>query len=322
MLPADRLWPINEFWRFHAGGDEFKDLARFTEALEARYGKATSALDYSRKAQALAYEGQRAMFEGYARNKYVSTGVIQWMLNNAWPSMIWHLYDYYLRPGGGYFGSKKANEPVHVQYSYDDRSIAVVNDTYEGRKRLRVTAEVFDLHLVSKFSRSASLDLPADGVVRAFRIPALPGITTTHFLRLRLTDAGGRDVSRNFYWLSTQEDVIDWANTKWYYTPTTRHADLKALATLPTTTVRAAPEFEPGGTGGGARITVTNSGRALAFQVRLKLVDPGDGKEILPVYWEDNYFELFPGESREIRVSYPRTAQQPRVEVEAWNVPS
>jgi exo-1,4-beta-D-glucosaminidase len=83
MLPPDRLWPINDFWRFHAGGDEFKDLVRFTEALEGRYGKATSALDYSRKAQALAYEGQRAMFEGFARNKYGSTGVIQWMLNNA-----------------------------------------------------------------------------------------------------------------------------------------------------------------------------------------------------------------------------------------------
>ena len=39
------------------------------------------------------------MFEAFARNKYTSTGVIQWMLNNAWPSMIWHLYDYYLRPG-------------------------------------------------------------------------------------------------------------------------------------------------------------------------------------------------------------------------------
>ena len=52
------------------------------------------------------YEGIRAMFEAYSRNKYSSTGVIQWMLNNAWPSNIWHLYDYYLRPGGGYFGAK------------------------------------------------------------------------------------------------------------------------------------------------------------------------------------------------------------------------
>ena len=30
------------------------------------------------------------------------------------------------------------------------------------------------------------------------------------------------------------------------------------------------------------------------------------GREILPVFWDDNYFELFPGEKREIRVAFPR----------------
>ena len=68
--------------------------------------------------------------EAYGKNKYVSTGVIQWMLNNAWPSMIWHLYDYYLDAGAGYFAAKKACEPLHIQYSYDDQSIVVVNSTY------------------------------------------------------------------------------------------------------------------------------------------------------------------------------------------------
>ena len=73
------------------------------------------------------YEAERAMFEAYGRNKYEATGVIQWMLNNAWPSIIWNLYDYYLVPSGAYFGSQKACEQLHVQYSYDDNSVAVVN---------------------------------------------------------------------------------------------------------------------------------------------------------------------------------------------------
>jgi len=144
MLPPDHLWPIDNFWDYHAGGDEFKNIAVFTSALEARYGKATGVEDYARKAQALAYEGERAMFEAFGRNKYTSTGVIQWMLNNAWPSMIWHLYDYYLRPGGGYFGSKLACEPLHVQYSYDDRTIAIVNDRLDPANGLTVSAKVFD----------------------------------------------------------------------------------------------------------------------------------------------------------------------------------
>jgi exo-1,4-beta-D-glucosaminidase len=175
---------------------------------------------------------------------------------------------------------------------------------------------------VPKFSRDAAIDIPPDGVVRALTIPVPPDLTKTYFLRLRLTDAAGRELSRNFYWLSTIEDVLDWKNTKWYYTPTTRHADMTALAALPPTKLTITPRFEGHGSAGTARVSVTNSGNALAFQVRLKAVDPRDGRELLPVFWEDNYFELFPGETREIRVTYPPTASEPRIEVEAWNVTS
>jgi exo-1,4-beta-D-glucosaminidase len=319
MLTPDHLWPIDEVWNYHAGGGQFKDLKIFTAALEGRYGKATDVADYARKAQALAYEGERAMFEGYGRNKYTATGVIQWMLNNAWPSMIWHLYDYYLRPGGAYFGTKKACEPVHVQYSYDDRSIVVVNDTLQEMKGLKVTATVLDLNLAEKFKREATVDVAGDGVARAVTVPQISGLTTTYFVRLLLQDSAGREVSRNFYWLSTEDDQMNWAKTEWYYTPTTRHANLTALASLSPTTIETAvtPATE------GFRVNVRNSGRALAFQVRLTAADPSTGNEILPVYWSDNYFELLPGESREITVSYPRAGAQgnPTVTAEAWNTP-
>jgi exo-1,4-beta-D-glucosaminidase len=321
MLPPDHLWPIDQVWNFHAGGGEFKDIRRFTGALEARYGKATGVEDYARKAQALAYEGERAMFEAYARNKYTSTGVIQWMLNNAWPSIIWHLYDYYLRPGGGYYGTKVACEPVHVQYSYDDRSVVVVNDTPAAVNGLTVTATVLDFNLTGKFTREASIDLPADGVRRVFEIPAIAGLTTTYFVRLALHDTAGRPVSRNFYWLSTEDDQLDWAKTQWYYTPVKRHASLTSLARLPQTTLSVSPTFEPGDRESIARVKVANTGRALAFQIHLELIDPSTGSEILPAFWDDNYFELLPGEQREIRVAYRRAdaAAAPRVTAEAWN---
>jgi exo-1,4-beta-D-glucosaminidase len=320
MLPQDRLWPMNEFWMFHAGGDEFKDLKLFTAALEARYGKAATAAEYARKAQALAYEGQRAMFEAFGRNKYRATGVIQWMLNNAWPSMIWHLYDYYLRPGGGYYGTKKACEPLHVQYSYDDGSVVVVNDRHEPSERLTVTAQVLDFDLRETFSKSQTVDVPADGVTRAFNIPPQTGPPATYFLRLTLTDATSAPVSTNFYWLSTRPDELDWAGTKWYYTPTKRHADLTALNKLPPTSlvVTSQPDRDD------ARLVVVeNSGSALAFQIRLKLVDAESGDELLPVFWDANYFELLPGERRTIRVTYSPQPNTRRlaVESEAWNVP-
>jgi exo-1,4-beta-D-glucosaminidase len=140
MLPADHLWPIDSVWEYHAGGMS-RTLNVFTEALNERYGPAHSVEEYALKAQLQAYEAHRAMMEAYGRNKYTSTGIIQWMLNNAWPSMIWHMYDWYLRPGGSYFGVKKACEPLHVQYSYDDRSIVVVNSYYQPLANLKVTAK-------------------------------------------------------------------------------------------------------------------------------------------------------------------------------------
>jgi exo-1,4-beta-D-glucosaminidase len=320
MLPPDHLWPIDEVWNFHAGGGQFKDLKLFTAALEGRYGPSTGVSDYARKAQALAYEGERAMFEGYARNKYTSTGVIQWMLNNAWPSMIWHLYDYYLRPGGGYYGAKKACEPLHAQFSYDDRSVVVVNDTPADVKALKVAATVLDLQLTEKFTREANVDVAADAVTRVFDIPAVSDLTQTYFVRLSLRDSRGTLVSRNFYWLSTQDDELDWQKTEWYYTPVKRHANLTALASLPQTSLSVSPTVDSGG-GDAIRVTVANTGRALAFQVHLQLIDPATGLEILPVYWEDNYFELLPREERTLSVSFPRTSSRPRVIAEAWNAP-
>src|SRR5947207_7320522 len=157
-MPADHLWPIDEYWNFHAGGERFSTIDIFRRGMDERYGKPDSLPDFLRKSEAMAYEGERAMFESYARNKYTSTGVIQWMLNNAWPSMIWHLYDYYLRPGGGYYGTKIACEPIHVQYSYDDRSVVVVNDTPAEVKGLNVTATVLDFSLAEKFKREATID--------------------------------------------------------------------------------------------------------------------------------------------------------------------
>src|SRR5208282_5106502 len=152
MLTPDHIAPDDPVWNYHAGGDRFTNLDNFDDAMSAVYGPPSGLADYEMKSQAMAYDAERAMFEAYSRNKYHSTGVIQWMLNNAWPSLIWHLYDYYLQPAGGYFGAKKASEPLHVQYSYDDRSVKVVNSTYRNATGLLVRATVFDYDLHERFS--------------------------------------------------------------------------------------------------------------------------------------------------------------------------
>ncbi|MBV9075343.1 MAG: glycosyl hydrolase family 2, partial [Acidobacteria bacterium] len=209
FIPKQNLWPHDDVWNFHAGLGSFGQTKIFDDAMAAMYGAPTSLADYERKAQAMTYEGERAMFEAFARNKYNSTGVIQWMLNNAWPSVIWHLYDYYLVPGGGYFGAKKANELVHAQYSYDDRSIVVVNGLYQLQRGLRLRVRVFDLSSKERFNDTKIVDLGPDAVAKLPAIPDIADLSSPFFVRLDLSDAAGKTLSSNFYWVPTQLPELD-----------------------------------------------------------------------------------------------------------------
>jgi exo-1,4-beta-D-glucosaminidase len=107
------------------------------------------------------------MLETFGRNKHTSTGGIQWMLHNVWPSIIWHLDDYYLRPGGSYFGAKKACEPLHVQYSYDDRSVVVVSSYYRAFPNMRVRARVLNLDLREMLTRAPTATRRARDAAKA-----------------------------------------------------------------------------------------------------------------------------------------------------------
>jgi exo-1,4-beta-D-glucosaminidase len=329
MLPAEHLWPIDSWWDFHSGGGVFGTIRVFSEALAARYGASTNAEEFTTKSQVMAYEGERAMFEAFGRNKYTATGVIQWMLNNAWPSTIWHLYDYYLRPGGGYFGTKKACEPLHIQYSYDDRSIAVVNSYYSAFTGLTAGVRVYNLDMREKLARDATLDIEPDGVQRVLTLPQLEGLSSTYFVRLTLKDSSGRLVSSNFYWLSTRREELDWPRSTWYHTPTKTHSDMTALSSLPKVELKVATRWDRDDAHGTAHVTVTNPSFHLAFAVRLKLMRQFERDEVisedevLPVIWEDNYFELLPGETREVKASCRRADcgdATPWVEIDGWNV--
>ncbi len=323
MVGKDHLWPMDDTWNYHAGGGAFKDLHVFSDALNARFGPATSAEDYALKSQLQTYEGVRAMYEAYSRNKYVSTGVIQWMLNNAWPSMIWHLYDFYLRPGGGYFGAKKSMESLHPVYGYDDHSIWVVSSQYTDAKGLKLTAKVLNLDMSEKNSQQATIDAAADSTSKVLTLPDIDGLSPTYFLVLRLEDSAGKLVGSNLYWLSAKPETLDWEKSNWYTTPTSSYADYTALAQLPKVRLNVAHHTERKGEDAVTHVTLENPSKSLAFFVRLKVSKGKGGEEILPVLWQDNYVSLLPGEKREVTATY-RTqelgAVQPVVEVSGWNL--
>ena len=323
MVGKEHLWPIDDVWNYHDGGGEFKTIKVFTDALTNRYGPSNNAEDFAFKSQLQTYEGVRAMYEAYSRNKYQATGVIQWMLNNAWPSMIWHLYDYYLRPGGGYFGAKRAMEALHPVYGYDDHSVWVVSSQYEDAKGLKLTTKIYDLDMAEKFSHEDSVDVAADGTAKILTLPDVPGLSSVYFLALRLTDSSGKLVGSNFYWLSTKPETLDWAKSNWWMTPTDSFADYTALAKLPKVKLKFSERTERKGEESITHVTIENPSKSLAFFVRLKINKDAAGEEILPVVWQDNYISLLPGERREVTATYrsgPLGTEKPVVKISGWNV--
>ena len=323
FLPKDHLWPIDDYWNYHAGGGAFKDIHVFTDALNARYGKSDNVRDYAFKSQLMTYEGIRAMYEAYSRNKYTSTGVIQWMLNSAWPSIIWHLYDYYLRPAGGYFGAKIAMQPLDPIYGYDDHSVWLISSQYRDANNLKLTAKVYNLDMSEKFSREETVNAPADSTNKAFELPQIQGTSATYFLRLTVQDSKGTIVGSNFYWLSTSPETLDWEKSNWYTTPTATYADLTALQQLPKVELNVTSTSERKGDEQVTHVRLQNPSKNLAFFLRLKVNKGKGGEEILPVLWEDNYISLMPGEKREITAAYHASVlgtAKPAVEVSGWNV--
>ena len=215
MMPEEDLWPMSNSWniRLHKA---FYPHAR--EALYSRYGKPEGVEEYSMKSQVLQYEATRAMFEAYSGNKYKSSGIIYWMYNSAWPSMYWQLYDYFFAPNGAFYGTRKATENLHIQYSYDDGSIRVVNSTYSDYNGLKAVAKLYDFNMGEKYSQEVPVDISTDESLK-LSLPEWPKNSgEVYFLKLILSDNAGKEISSNFYWLSSRGD---------------EKADFKALNRLP-----------------------------------------------------------------------------------------
>ncbi|MGW6785135.1 glycosyl hydrolase 2 galactose-binding domain-containing protein [Streptomyces sp. NPDC054987] len=339
MTPAEleTLWKDPAAVQYHRSPSAtFDTLQLYDTALAARYGAPASLEDYVRKAQLAQYENVRAQFEAYARNakdsSAPSTGVVYWMFNSGWTSLHWQLVDRYLDQGGAYFGAKKANEPLHVQYGYDDRSVAVVNNRPGPAAGLTARVTLFAPDGTQKYDRTVTgLSVAGGGGVHrsALTLPeTVPGLPTTYLARLLLTDATGHEVSRNVYWLSTEADVLDRERSDWFHTPTTSYADLRGLNSMARTPVTATASTTADDASGTSTTTVTlrhaGTGGTPALLTDVHLVR-ASGEPALPVRWSDNQVSLWPGESATLTATY-RTADlrgsAPRLRISGWNSPT
>ncbi|MEV0351026.1 fibronectin type III domain-containing protein [Nonomuraea sp. NPDC050680] len=318
------LWQSPSATQYHRSpSSTFNNLTIYHNALRGRYGVPSSLTDYVKKAQLAQYEAVRAQFEAYGRNftdsSNPSTGVIYWMLNSGWSSLHWQLFDYYLDQGGSYWGAREANTPLHVQYSYDNKSVVVVNSGTSAASGLTVKTDVFNMDGTSKYTNTATVTAPADGgKATAVTVPSISGLSTTYLVRLSLL-RGGEEIDRNVYALSTASDVIDWDNNDWYYVPTTGYANLtglNSLAQAPITATATSPSP------GNVSVTIKNTGTGAipAFMLDAHVVDAA-GKPVLPIQWSDNAISLWPGESKTLTATYRASdlSGAASVRVAGWN---
>ncbi|MFX1254719.1 MAG: hypothetical protein ACFFCZ_24120 [Promethearchaeota archaeon] len=319
MLPANQRSVGNEVWNFHAGLGAFKDTSIIEEAIEKRYGKWKDIKDFVHLAQILAYECWRAMYEAHARNFPKATGVIGWMLNSPWSSLIWQLYDYFYNPNGAFYGSKKACEPIHVQYSYDDDTIWLVNLTNQMQENLNVTVKVYNLDLEEKYSYFQEVKIDTYSTMKLTTIPKIENITSVYFIQIILK-INENIIRKNLYWLSKDKDIFE-KEDKWFHTPVASHGDMKALRLLERADIESSYKIFEKDQYYEVFLSLFNASNVIAFFIRAILIDDKTHQFIAPVFWDDNCVSLLPSDKIELRGIFPKKKLLGNViiRLDGWN---
>jgi len=332
FIPPDKLWPINETWYFHSGANEGNNtLDNITRVLEKRYGPSHNVEEFSKKAQLAHYEDVRAQYESYATHWDNRKMVVHWMMNNPWPSLFGHLFDAYFKPGGGYFGAKKALRSISVVWDYyatGDRSTAkiyVANLTSEARKQLTVSVAFYHLDGSRKFYQQVKdFSIPANTSAVAMTIKRVPGLDPTYLVRCQLRDAMEALLAENVYWQSAADDDLgDPKNDEQFKTNLVKWAGMSALNVMPAAELKTSSNFTVSNGDVAAKITLTNDSSHIAFFLRAEITQGMDGEEILPITYDDNYITVFPHESRIIVGHFHLPAQatwSPALRLEGYNL--
>ena len=316
MIPEDQLWPVADVYDYHTttSRDALHDLSELKTVIEKRYGGATDLQDFLRKAHLTDYEGTRAMIEAHRVNVPRSTGVIQWMLNSAWPSLYWQLYDWYMVPVASYWSVKKGCMPQQLIYNYGNNKVYAVNDE-KSDMDLKATMKVYGLDGALIAEESSSVEMPMGCSKPVFDVPAIEKVG---FVFLTLEDLKGNVVSRNEYCLAEVMDEHNWKKYRWWRTQLESYADFSALNSLAVAEVTSAVTR----TAEGLQVTLTNQADVVAFQVRMDLKDK-NGEYIVPAFWNDNLVTLAPGQSLTFTCTTTEgVPSEATLTVSGWNVNS
>ena len=306
-------------WNYHCGNKGvFGNLSKIITPIKERFGNISDFDDFQRKSSAIVYESHRAMFEAYSCNRYKSTGVIQWMLNNAWPSNIWHLYDYFFSPTPAYFATKKAGERIHVLYNYEDLSIYLLNNYFNDFQG----NIIINMYIVSGFDGKELVEhkfydinnIKGDEIKKIDEIKNdnYPNMYLIHFEYYYICNNKNTSYT-NTYWINKEMDVMNLANQTFYNVGIEKYADFSSINDIDST-ILSVISLDKQSIKEGNRFKlkytfeIFNIGETFALLLELKLYSKNkitnEYEIITPVFWNDNYFSIRKGESFYVNVEF------------------
>jgi len=201
FIPEDKMWPRNDMWDKHFFGPSAANANpdSYYNSLESRYGTANNIKDFCSKAQLLNIETNKAMFEGWMHNMWAdASGILTWMSQSAYPSMVWQTYDYYYDLNGAYWGAKKACEPIHVQMSPSTNGVEVTNSSGMDYTNLKVSAEIFDFNgqKFASLDSSVTVDVLSNTVKKCFNIDYSKNLALNKSVTVSSTEAGSNTAAK------------------------------------------------------------------------------------------------------------------------------
>lgn len=214
-------------------------------------------------------EGLKYGIEHYRRRKPFTAGALIWQLNDCWPGTSWSLIDYGLLPKASYYYARKFFAPVAASIDHDPgKPLAVwlVNDLQEAvEDELVLEVVTFEGRVVRTEAVAVSVGPNEARKLAEYAEEELLGGAAPDAVAVRLRSHGGR-FPDNVYYLRDFKDLR--------FPPAQLSVERSA-----------------------ERRTITVTADRLARFVMLDIPQE-------EVVCSDNFFDLFPGESRTIELRH------------------
>jgi hypothetical protein len=294
---TEHKWKADSVWSYHK-------YISYDSSVEV-YGHPADARDFAAKAQLVNYEQYRALMEGFTAHLWDwYTGVTIWKTQNPWTAMVGQMYDVYLDPNACLYGLREGAKPIHIMYDPLNRSIRIANTTNETRNKIRMVARAYLPNGTESDILGRYVQLPAQTCEEYHEFKNSLKLLKQYdgvFLYLSLADSMDNTIDENLYWMP---------DGKGTYT---------GIIEMPKAEVSIQAVMADKGK---VEVTIANPfGGPVAFFNRLALTNAATGKRILPVFCNNNYISVLPGQQQVVLMEYtPSAGIVPLVTVEGWNV--